>query len=238
VLRAGHTDSDHPRDAVVSHGILAVGCAVATGFVSSYLPWPWVFDIDSPDFNPIIVLPLLLGGTTVWETVKAVRAELRHRRFGAATLELAGHGRLRLGGKVNGVVRTARPLSPTGSYRIRLRCVDTHEFSDSRDGASSPYRDSDFVVWEREQERPAEAVDPIRGIPFEFQLPASVGPAPAPRIRPSPYYSFKFAIMIPGLRRVWASNDPPVARRWVLDVSAPMPGTDFEAHFVIPVEAD
>lgn len=133
------------------------------------------------------------------------------------------------------MVRVARPLHPTGSYRIRLRCVDTHEFSDNREGAA-PYRDSDFVVWEREQERPAEAVDATRGIPFAFQLPASVGPAPAPRIRPSPYFSFKAAIMIPGLRRVWAGDDPPVARRWVLDVSAPMPGTDFEAHFLIPVE--
>jgi hypothetical protein len=83
-------------------------------------------------------------------------------------------------------------------------------------------------------------VDSTRGIPFAFQLPNSVGPAPQPPIRPtrSPYFSFKAAIMIPGLRRVWSSNDPPVARRWVLEVSAPMPGTDFEARFLLPVEPD
>ncbi|PWS33996.1 hypothetical protein DFH01_27040 [Falsiroseomonas bella] len=238
--RPGHSETDHPRDAAMSHGVLAVGFAVATGFVASYLPWPWVFDIHSPDFNPMVALPLLSAGVTALETVRAVRAELRHRRFGAATLDLEGSGRLRLGQRVGGVVRTARPLAPTGPYRIRLRCVDTHEFRDTSENATSPRRNSDFVVWEREQECPAEAVDSTRGIPFAFRLPNSVGPAPQPPIRPtrSPYFSFKAAIMILGLRRVWSSNDPPVARRWLLEVSAPMQGTDFEARFLLPVDPD
>lgn len=236
----GHSDSDHPRDAAVLHGVIAVGSAAAAGFVASHLSWTWNFDIHSPDFNPMVLLPLALAAVGGWEAVRAVRAELRHRRFGAATLDLEGASRVWLGQRLRGVVRTARPLAPTGPYRIRLRCVDTHEFRDFGDNATRHNSNSDFVVWEQVQERPAASVDSSRGIPFDFQLPASVGPAPQPPIRPtrSPYYSFKFAIMIPGLRRVWASHDPPVARRWLLEVSAPMPGPDFAARFLLPVEPD
>lgn len=231
-----HTDSDNPRDAAMGHGFMAVGWAVAFGFIASYLPWPWTVDINSPDFNPMIALPIIMAGLSALETFRTVRAVQRHRRFGAATLELAD-ARPQLGGRLKGVVRTAHPLNPTANYRVRVLCVDVHEFRNTTEGSNSPYRNSDFVVWKHELEV-LPAVDSTRGIPFELRLPDSVGPAPQPPIRQSQYFTFKAAIMIPGLRRVWAVNDPPVARRWLIEVSAPMPGTDFLARFPLPIDTD
>ncbi|WP_237216015.1 hypothetical protein [Falsiroseomonas oryziterrae] len=232
-----HTDVDLPREAAVTHGFMAVGFAAVTVFISSYLPWPWVFDIYDPEFNPMVALPLMLAGVTVLETVRTVRAVQRHRRFGGATLELANSGPLPLGARLRGTVRTARPLSPTGNYRVLVACADIHEFTNPYDHGG-PFRDYDFVVWKREIEVPAAGLDSTRGIPFDIRLPESVGPRPEPAIRPtgSRYFTAKTAIMIPGLRRIWTHNSPPVGRTWLLEVSAPMPGTDFRAVFPLPID--
>jgi hypothetical protein len=40
------------------------------------------------------------------------------------------------------------------------------------------------------------------------------------------------------MRRIWTHNAPPTARTWQLDISAPMPGTDFHAQFIVPVQQD
>ena len=81
----------------------------------------------------------------------------------------------------------------------------------------------------------------MTGIPFAFQLPASVGEPPtAESSRASasaPQVSVKVALTLPLMEnRVWTHNAPPVARRWRLVVTAPTRGTDFSVEF--PVEVD
>lgn len=237
---AGHSDVDETRDAAVTHWFMAVGFAVATGFVASYLPWPWAFDINDPDFNPIVVLPLMLAGTSLWELARAITWTLRFRRFGTSTMQLTGPVPARLGRRLEGVIRTARPLRPEGPVRIALRCLDTHEFRDFASSATRTRKAETFVVWERAVEVAAHGLDTTRGIPFAFELPAAVGQptsqAPARQGGSGFIFEFKAAITLPGFRRVWSGNSPPVARRWVLEASATMPGADFRARFVVPVE--
>ena len=233
-----YSDSDHTKGTALHYWFMGVGFAGATAFISSYMPWPWVFDIEDPDFNPLIVLPLMSMAVSGYYLFHAVRWTIRLKRFGSATMELKGGGSVVLGRKLEGVVRTPRPLQPQGPYRFVLQCIDTHEFLDESDAATRPHKVQNFTVWKHDLEVPAAGIDSTRGIPFSFQLPASVGPGPAAsRVATgSPYFQSKTAIMIPGLRRVWSHNDPPRARTWQLDVSAPMPGTDFCAQFVVSVE--
>lgn len=237
---ANYSDADHTKETAITHWVMAVGFLGATAFVSSHLPWPWLFDIDDPDFNPMVVLPLLLGGVSIHQLFHAIRWTARQKRFGTATMELKGTGTVWLGTRLEGVIRTARPLQSEGPFRLVLRCVDTHEFRDLGSSATRTQTAESFTVWERALEVPSAGVDSTRGIPFSFQLPASVGPKPATsRVSSgSPYFRFKAAITIPGMRRVWSHNDPPQARAWQLDVSAPMPGTDFHAQFIVPVQQD
>lgn len=235
---SNYIDADHTKGTAINHWFMAAGFTGATIFVSSYLPWPWVFEIDSPDFNPMIVLPLMLIGVSGYQLFHAVRWTARLVRFGSATMELKGAGTVWLGRQLQGVIRTARPIQPEGPYRFVLQCIDTHEFLDHSDAATRTHRAESFTVWKHELEVPATGVDSTRGIPFSFQLPASVGPGPAASRVPtgSPHFQSTTAIVIPGMRRVWSHNDPPQARTWQLDVSAPMPGTDFHAQFIVPVQ--
>ncbi len=232
------SDSDHTKGAALNAWFMGVGFAGAAVFISSYMPWPWVFDIEDPDFHPLIVLPLMSLAVSGYHLFHAVRWTIRLKRFGSATMALKGGGSVVLGRTLEGVVRTQRPLQPQGPYRFVLQCIDTHEFLDESEAATRPYKVQNFTTWKHDLEVPAAGIDSTRGIPFSFQLPTSVGPGPAAsRVATgSPHFQSKTTITIPGLRRVRSHNDPPRARTWQLDVSAPMRGTDFHAQFVVSVE--
>jgi hypothetical protein len=134
-------------------------------------------------------------------------------------------------------VHTSTRLQPQGDYTVVLQCVDVHEFRSSSSSAST-HHNSAFVVWEQALQVPAQGIDSSRGIPFAFQMPASVGePRKAEPPDPNqPSFSFKASLTIPFMKPRIVTNAPPVARVWQLKVSAPMPGTDFHAQFDVPVE--
>jgi hypothetical protein len=240
MLPSHYSDADHTRDSAITHWIMAVGMAGATVFVSSFMPLPWVFDLESPDFNPMVAVPPLLGGVSAFQLFHAIRWTTRYRRFGTAKMDLKGTGTVLLGTRVEGVIRTARPLQPDGPFRVVLQCVDTHEFHDIGGAAAGPDKTESHVVWKEELEIPSRGIDSTRGIPFSFQLPQSVGPKQMRSSAPtgSPYFKFKVALRIPGMRRIWTHNEPPTARMWQLDASASMAGTDFHAQFIVPVQQD
>lgn len=207
---------------------LAGGGAVWIGWM---LGWPWVLDLGDPDFNPLIVMEGLLLAVALWQGVKAARWYARHRRFGAAVLVLKGEPHLQLGQTLSGLVRLDRPVQPTGPYRLVLTCLDVHDTGN----AGTPRRQS-FPVWSAECQLPA-ATDPRQGLPFSFDLPASVGPDPVPSgiLPQNTYFRFRMTLNIPGLRRVVQKDRPPVDRYWSLVVKAPTRGTDFRCALLVPL---
>ncbi len=231
-----YSDISNPNEAAITNGIMAFLIGAAAIFVAWHLNWPPVFDIDDPDFNPLVILVLMLSGATVWFAFKAARWAARGRRFGVSTMEIDGPVPAPLGRRLSGRILLKRPPSTTGDYRITLRCFDIHEMRQMSSDAKKPYRNEEFPVWSDEITIPA-STDATKGLPFAFQLPPSVGAKladySAPRERR--YFEFKFAITIPVLRRIYTHNSPPLGRRWQLDVSAPVSGADFHAAFIVPV---
>jgi hypothetical protein len=208
--------------------VMALGAAVWVGWM---LGWPWIIDINDPDFNPMIILEALLIAVAVWHVFKSLRWYSRHRRFGQAVLVLDAPPYLRLGRALSGVVRVERPVLPAGPYRIELTCHDVHDTG--RPG--NPHRQS-FPVWSAERQLPA-ATDAQKGLRFSFDLPASVGPDPVPSgiLPANKYFRFRMTVNIPGFRRVIQKDRPPVDRFWMLVVTAPVRGADFRCALPVPL---
>ena len=207
----------------------ALGAAVWLGW---YIGWPGTFDPGDIDFvNPISAMILGLMGASVWFAVKAVRYAIRERRFGTAALDLDPPGHLRLGGAFSGRLRVQRPVAATGPFDLVLTCFDTHEFEEN-----GRWKTVDFPVWSERRSLPSDT-DATRGLPFRFTLPGTVGPEPVPSgIVPGLTRPYRATVHVPGMRRIVASNVPPVGRYWTLVVSAPTPGPDFRAEIVVPRE--
>ena len=233
-----YSDISSPKYEALANWTLAGGMAAAMGFVAWHLSWPPIFDINDPEFNPLIVLPLMLIAASVFYTIKGVRWMARHKRFGAATMEIDGPVPAPLGRRLSGRIIAQRPPKPTGDYIIRLQCFDIHEMNSMGSSRQRP-RNEEFPVWSDEIRLPA-STDATKGLRFAFQLPASAGAkfADYSAGRQRKYNEFKFAITIPGLRRIYTKNSPPVGRRWQLDVSAPTSGANFHATFIMPVELE
>jgi hypothetical protein len=231
---------DNNADRASSHWFIAGLMAVAVIGILVFLPIEFVFDMNSPDFNPMALVPVFLGAIGLYHLALAVRWTHHARRFGAATMELKGAGTARMGGRVEGVVRTATTLAPQGDYTLVLQCVDVHEFRNSRASEAGTHHNRSFVVWEQALQVPAQGIDSSQGIPFAFQMPAAVGdPQNAtPRDPNRPTMSFKASFTIPFMKPRIVTNAAPLARAWQLQVSAPMPGTDFHAQFDVPVRTE
>lgn len=223
-----HTDGT--REAAITHGMTAVA-ALAVIVVIRFLPIPWIFDINDPEFMPLIVMVPLAAVFGLYHAVLAIRWTIRARRFGESSIEITG-GVGHLGRTLSGVVRTARPLQPEGDYQVRLRCIETHQSRGMGDQSAQTHA-RDYVVWEAVRTVPAAGVDSTRGIPFSFALPERVR-EPQPERDPNTV-RFDYAVAVPFAKKIW-TNRPPTGTTWLLVVSAPMPGTDFQAAFTVPVE--
>ncbi|WP_149142439.1 hypothetical protein [Gemmobacter caeruleus] len=225
-------DSFRPADKAMESAFIAVLAAGGAGWLGWKLSWPWILDLDHPDFNPLVLLEGLLIGVALYQAGKALRWFLRARRFGTADLHLAGQSPAPMGGALRGEVRLGRPVAVEGDWTVTLTCFDLHESGDSDSDGGRTARDS-FPVWSRSQ-TVAAGDGPTRAVAFDFTLPGSVGPKPQSRSRPGA--SLRASVHLPGFKRGIAVNAPPVARYWVLRLSAPTRGADFQAEFTVPVQ--
>ena len=257
-------------DDTVTNWLMSGLCLAAAVLVPWFAPITWVVDPASPDFDPLVIIPVLAAALSVYFLVIAARATSRRRRFGGSFLELEGEYATtqagafrsgseddddadddaaddadddaddgsdddeghyaRMGQPLRGRIRTSTPLQPSGDYRVALQCVDIRRF---RKRGSRPYEE-EFVVWEQVMTVPAAGVDSVRGIPFSFQVPSSVGEDAKPKRTGGLQTRAALAVTIPGTKaRIFTHNSPPEARRWRIAVSAPMPGVDFAAWFLV-----
>lgn len=221
---------------VVTHGVMFVLLSGMAGWVVWKVREDLVLDFRSPDFNPLVGIAAFFGIAALVSLFKALRAAVQKRRYGVATLELAGDGVGRPGRALEGVVKIGRPIRPGGPWNLRLRCVEGHSF---RDGASPGSGNVDrFVVWEKAVEVPPDVADPVRGLPFRFDLPPQeASPAPPIRTPNGVRISFRAALTIPFLRRrIVTRGVAPVSRQWELEVHAPTAGRDFRTTFTVPMQ--
>lgn len=221
-----------PRIEALAAAGIAIAALGGAGWLGWMIGWPETFDTNDPDFiNPFSIMIVGLLGIAGWFAVKATRHELRHRAFGATVLEIDPPGDLRLGRAFSGRLRVQKPVAANGPFRLVLTCFDVHEFEDN-----GRFKTTNFPVWTAERTVPPET-DATRGLPFRFELPASVGPEPVPSgILPGSGSRHRMTVHVPGMRQVVASNIPPVARFWTLVVTAPTKGPDFRAEVVVPTE--
>lgn len=223
--------TDGTRDSATTHWILAAGALAVILAIRFFLPIPWIFDMNDPEFMPLIVIVPLAAFYGLYHTVLGVVWTIRLRRFGESSIEIVGEiGRL--GRPLRGVVRTARPLQPEGDYQLLLRCIETHQSRGIGD-SSAQVRTNDFVVWEQASKVPAAGIDSSRGIPFSFTLPDKVR-KPQPE-RDTNAIRFDYSVAVPFAKKIW-TNRPPIGTTWLLVVTVPMPGTDFKAAFNVPVQ--
>ena len=143
---------------------LAVVLLVAAGFLLSKLDRPYVFNLNSPDFNPLIVFVALLVTLAVVYGVRGVRRKIARGRFGETYMELQGDDVL-IGETLRGRVFTSRPLQTDDGFRMTLRCIERkgESFDETR------RRSQDAILWEGTQT--VRSGDSSAGVPVEILVP-------------------------------------------------------------------
>jgi hypothetical protein len=182
--------------------------------IAAWLAWyigaPLNFNLYDPDFNPLVFLPAAFAAIGAYIAAKATRDALRARKFGHTTLE-AGPGRL--GETLHGLIRTRRDLAATGDYRISLKCLRTTFVSGGQTDMRGHHEDR--LIWSDIRAIVPEGVRSSAGIAFSFSLPTDALPSRGPPVQ--------------------TTSDGDV--RWILEVTAPLPGLDFYAVFAVDVKS-
>lgn len=150
-----------------------------------------------------LLFPLVGLGLLVW----AVRATLRHRRYGVSRLDLA-RVPAAIGRELRGTVAARGLLAVPGGFGVALTCVRRVTRGSGKNRSTT-----ETVLWQEEQRasgtqsRTAEGM--VTSIPVAFRLPADVEPAD--------------------------DLNPRNQVIWRLTVSADVPGVDYHSTFEVPV---
>src|SRR3954470_1932735 len=157
--------------------------------------------------KPAGLVALLFPLVGIWLLARAVQATLRKQKFGVSLLELTTIPGF-VGGSLAGAVRAALSLPPSESFAVNLTCVRR---TTTRSGRSSST--SERILWQESQRITGEQIRDYRGmstrIPVRFQLPPDVEPT--------------------------VSDNPNDRVIWQLQLSASVPGVDYDATFEVPV---
>jgi hypothetical protein len=157
--------------------------------------------------KPAAFMALLFPLAGGWLLVRAIKATLRYRKYGISRLELSTIPGM-IGHSLAGRVRTTLDLQPDEGFQLTLTCVRRVT---TRSGKSSSTSES--TLWQEERRARGEQNRDYAGmgtnIPLSFALPPDA-----------------------------AASDPdnPNDRvLWRLEVSASVPGVDYESTFEVPV---
>lgn len=146
--------------------MMAVVLGAAAAWVVHAVGTPLIFDPSNREFNPLIVLALLLGAGGVYYLVRGIRRRAVISRFGATVFDQEGSN-VYVGETLRGRVITSRPLSAPDGFQLRVRCIERK--GETFDEKSRRTRDA--ILWEASST--AHTADSHAGIPVEFTIPAS-----------------------------------------------------------------
>jgi hypothetical protein len=156
--------------------------------------------------KPAAFLALLFPLVGIGLLVWAVRLTLRYRKYGVSRLELSTIPGV-IGRTVTGMVRAPARMRPDGGFQVTLSCV-RRVTTGSEDKSTS-----ESILWQDERRvmgeptRTAAAME--THIPVAFRLPADAQPCD--------------------------DTDSNNRVLWRLQLSAVVPGVDYEAQFEVPV---
>ncbi|MEP6565169.1 MAG: hypothetical protein ABJB10_08510 [Mesorhizobium sp.] len=194
-----------------SSGYFFAGAMV---LIAVLIPWyfelPLNFNVTDREFNPLVFVPVVFAAIGLYALPKAIRDTLRVRKFGTTTL-LAGTANP--GMRFEGLLRSSRDLAAAGDYIVLLRCIRTYRVGgplvNAMAGDKSTYKDE--LKWQEKIVVPRGSVRSSAGIPFAFAIPADALPSVGP-----PIFEHQHGNV-----------------RWILTVTAPMPGVDYYAVFAV-----
>jgi hypothetical protein len=157
--------------------------------------------------KPAAFMALLFPLAGMWLLVRAIKATLRYRRYGISRLELSTIPGV-IGRDLTGSVRATLDLQPAEGFQLTLTCVRRVT---TRSGKSSST--SETTLWQEERRVRGEQNRDYAGmgtnIPVSFALPPDA-------VASDP-------------------NTPNNRVLWRLEVSATVPGVDYESIFEVPV---
>jgi hypothetical protein len=187
-----------------------VGAVLLLGGIAHFNRGPLSFDISSRDFNPIVLMPVIVAIGGVFYLARAGRDWLRARWFGTSVLEIdevvAGH-------RMQGTLRTARNLDSRSGFVLRLQCIQSQEIAVAGQTSGFTHKTIvDHVLCELFQKVDGQTMRSNAGIPVDFALP---GDMPATH----------------GIQGVKGSI------RWALIAEARLAGLNYNAVFRIPVRS-
>jgi len=144
--------------------------------IAAVMPWyfelPLVFDVYSPDFNPLIFVPVVFAGVGVVMLTRTALGVVRAGKFGNATLSPTS---VRRGGMFRPVMLTKVDVETTGDFVLTLKCIRRAGGGDDFEGGSS----SDKVLWKHAETAPAATRSTI-GVAAVFQIPNDAQPTRGP----------------------------------------------------------
>lgn len=139
----------------------------AATLIAAALAMPWYFelplnfDVNAPDFNPLIFFPIILGGIGLVVLFRTVRATLQARQVGTAILATPT---ARIGASYEAVIRTAADVQAKGDFTGTLRCMRKTRNSDDFES-----RSVEKVVWQQRVAAPM-TLRSSQGIPLRFLI--------------------------------------------------------------------
>lgn len=183
--------------------------AALVGFVLYFRP-PLNFDMSSPEFNPMILLAVVMALGTIYNLFLALRGSRRKSKLGRSVFEMQGQS-VSLGQTLEGAIRTSVPLAPRSDYALVFRCIESVRYTAATELTS---KTKDVIRWEATARVDPRAVDSQAGIPVQFVIPSSLGSNTG------------------GAGGLRGANV-----RWTLEIRAPLDGVDYYAIFGVPVSA-
>lgn len=130
-----------------------------------FFPIEFNFDVNSPDFNPLCIIPASLGAYALVTIVKAIRVTVHHRKFGDSTLVIPDYVGV-FDEPMTGFLKTSGVIRPESDWSFDLQCIETRV---SR--ISGRNHSEEILLWHATDTVSAATHQSTNGIPFSFFIP-------------------------------------------------------------------
>jgi hypothetical protein len=206
-MRIASADYDNAHSKVYTAAAYWILAGLVAVGILTFNKGPLVLDVHSRDFNPIVLIPVIVCIPALIYSFLAGRDWVWARSFGTSVLEADD---IIAGQRLHGVLRTPFDVHATADFVMRLQCIRSKVVMVSRGHGVQDSVVVDDVLGEWTQKVPGSSDSSSAGVPFDFTLPPAMPPTAG----------------APGTSG---------AVRWALIAAAPRAGLNYHAVFPILV---